>query len=111
LRDDTPVHSALHEACHYVCMTPESRTGLHTDAGGDYAEENAVCYLQILLAGELRDVGRERLMRDMDAWGYSFRLGSAKAWFEGDADDARQWLLDQGLIEAGQAPVFRLRGT
>ena len=111
LRDDTPVHSALHEACHYVCMTPERRTGLHTDAGGDYAEENAVCYLQILLAGELRDVGRERLMRDMDAWGYSFRLGSAKAWFEGDADDARQWLLDQGLIDAGQAPVYRLRGA
>jgi hypothetical protein len=111
LRDDTPVHSALHEACHYVCMTPERRTGLHTDAGGDYAEENAVCYLQILLAGELRDVGRERLMRDMDAWGYSFRLGSARAWFEGDADDARQWLLDQGLIDAGQAPVYRLRGA
>jgi hypothetical protein len=111
LRDDTPVHSALHEACHYVCMTPERRAGLHTDAGGDYAEENAVCYLQILLAGELRDVGRERLMRDMDAWGYSFRLGSAKAWFEGDADDARQWLLDQGLIDARQTPVYRLRGT
>jgi hypothetical protein len=50
-------------------------------------------------------------MRDMDAWGYSFRLGSAKAWFEVDADDARQWLLDQGLIDAGQTPVYRLRGT
>ena len=27
----------------------------------------------------------------MDAWGYSFRLGSARAWFEHDAEDARQW--------------------
>ena len=24
----------------------------------------------------------------MDAWGYTFRLGSARAWFENDADDA-----------------------
>ncbi len=28
----------------------------------------------------------------MDAWGYSFRLGSTRAWFEGDAQDARAWL-------------------
>jgi len=47
VRADTPVHSMLHEACHYVCMTPDRRDGLHTDAGGDYDEENAVCYLQI----------------------------------------------------------------
>ena len=52
-----------------------------------------MCYLQVLLAGELADVGRERLMGDMDAWGYSFRLGSTRAWFEGDAADARHWLL------------------
>ncbi|VAW82054.1 hypothetical protein MNBD_GAMMA14-2469, partial [hydrothermal vent metagenome] len=32
LRDDTPVHSALHEACHFICMTPDRREGLHTDA-------------------------------------------------------------------------------
>jgi len=25
LRDDTPVHSALHEACHFICMTPDRR--------------------------------------------------------------------------------------
>ena len=41
LRPDTPLHSALHEAAHYVCMTPERRTGLHTDAGGDTDEDNA----------------------------------------------------------------------
>jgi hypothetical protein len=111
VRADTPVHSALHEACHYVCMTPDRRAGLHTDAGGDYDEENAVCYLQILLADLLEGAGRERLMADMDAWGYSFRLGSAKAWFEQDADDVSQRLLGWGLIEDSRAPVFRLRGA
>jgi len=98
LRDDTPVHSALHEACHFICMTPDRREGLHTDAGGDYDEENAVCYLQILLAERLPGVGRERLMMDMDAWGYSFRLGSTRAWFERDAEDAREWLLEEGIV-------------
>jgi hypothetical protein len=110
LRGDTPVHSALHEAGHYVCMTAARRSRLHTDAGGDYAEENAVCYLQILLADYLPGVGRQRLMRDMDAWGYSFRLGSARAWFERDAEDARDWLLARGLIDASCRPTWVLRG-
>jgi len=109
VRRDTPLHSALHEACHFVCMTSERRAGLHTDAGGDYDEENAVCFLQILLAGRLDGVGRVRLMRDMDAWGYSFRLGSARAWFERDAQDARQWLQAHGLIDGALEPLFRLR--
>jgi hypothetical protein len=98
-RLDTPVHSVLHEASHYVCMTPERRTGLDRDAGGDDPEENAVCYLQILLADELPGVGRNRLCNDMDAWGYSFRLGSARAWFERDSDDARIWLAHSGVID------------
>jgi len=34
-RLDTPVHSVLHEASHYICMTPERRSGLDRDAGGD----------------------------------------------------------------------------
>ena len=109
LRTDTPLHSALHEACHYICMDPERRAGLDTDAGGDYDEENAVCYLQILLAGELPGFGRARMMADMDAWGYSFRLGSAQAWFEGDADDARRWLERYGLVDADGRPTFTLR--
>lgn len=109
LRDDTPVHSALHEACHYICMTPARRSGLHTDAGGDYEEENGVCFLQILLAEFLHGVGRERLMLDMDAWGYSFRLGSARAWFTRDAEDARGWLLQHALIDAAYQPTWRLR--
>jgi hypothetical protein len=37
-------------------------------------------------------------MADMDAWGYSFRLGSTRAWFEGDAEDAREWLEQRGLL-------------
>ncbi|HEX2162483.1 MAG TPA: hypothetical protein VHM02_00900, partial [Thermoanaerobaculia bacterium] len=80
VRPDTPVHSALHEACHLICAG-DRRAAIHTDAGGDYAEEDAVCYLQIVLAGELPGVGGARLMADMDAWGYTFRLGSAAVWF------------------------------
>ena len=109
VRADTPVHSILHEACHYVCMTAQRRMGLHTDAGGDYDEENAVCYLQILLAGCLPAVGMARLMRDMDAWGYSFRLGSARAWFEQDAEEAYRWLLARELIDTGGQPTWNLR--
>jgi hypothetical protein len=103
-RLDTPVHSVLHESAHFICMTPERRAGLDTDAGGDDAEESAVCYLQVVLADSLPQVGRERMCRDMDAWGYSFRLGSAATWFAEDAQDARAWLIYHGLLdEAGQA--------
>jgi hypothetical protein len=98
-RLDTPVHSVLHEAAHFICMSPERRAGLHTDAGGDDAEESAVCYLQILLADSLPHVGAARMCADMDAWGYSFRLGSASAWFSKDAEDAREWLVHAGLID------------
>lgn len=99
VRSDTPVHSALHEACHSICMGEERRAALDTDAGGDDLEECAACYLQILLAGELPGVGDERLMDDMDAWGYSFRLGSTRRWWLHDAADARAWLLERGLID------------
>jgi len=109
LRPDTPVHSALHEACHFICMDPARRAQLDTNAGGDYDEENAVCYLQILLAAFLPDFGAARMMCDMDAWGYSFRMGSAQAWFEQDAADAQQTLLRWGLIDASSLPTFQLR--
>ena len=98
-RLDTPLHSVLHESAHFICMTAERRTGLHTDAGGDEAEETAVCYLQLMLAESLPNVGRERMCRDMDEWGYSFRLGSAAAWFAADAEDARDWLIRHGLLD------------
>ncbi|HEX4953109.1 MAG TPA: hypothetical protein VF017_06915 [Thermoanaerobaculia bacterium] len=109
VRGDTPVHSALHEACHLFCLDAERRATLHTDAGGDYDEENAVCYLQILLGAELPGFGRERAFADMDAWGYSFRLGSARAWFEEDAEDARAWLVREGLLSDAGEPTFRMR--
>ncbi len=66
---DTPLHSVLHEACHYICMDNERRLALHTDAGGDYAEEDGVCYLQILLAEFLSDSSANELCQEMDAWG------------------------------------------
>lgn len=110
VRPDTPVHSLLHELCHIICMTPERRESLDGNAGGDDLEESAVCYLQVVLADYLPGVGRQRLMQDMDAWGYSFRLGTTERWFEEDADDARAWLLEEGVLLAAGAPVFSLRG-
>lgn len=108
-RADTPLHSVLHESSHYVCMTSQRRHALNTNAGGDYDEENAVCYLQILLAEQFSNVGRVRMCLDMDAWGYTFRLGSAQAWFKQDAGDAREWLLTFGLIEAGDRVTWQVR--
>ncbi|MAX53240.1 MAG: hypothetical protein CMH22_14785 [Methylophaga sp.] len=111
VRSDTPVHSVLHEAGHYICMDPKRRANLHTDAEGDYDEENGVCYLQILLAGHIQQMGQARMLRDMDRWGYTFRLGSAKAWFEQDADDARQWLQRFSIIDSAQQPTWQVRST
>jgi hypothetical protein len=108
-RGDTPVHSLLHEACHAICMTAARRSALHGDAGGDDLEESAVCYLQILLAENLSDVGGQRLMQDMDTWGYSFRLGCTRRWFEIDAGDARTWLEQEGLLTVDGLPRWVLR--
>ena len=110
VRRDTPIHSLLHEACHTICMDEERRSGLDRDAGGDDIEEAAVCYLQILLADEIAGVGRDRLMRDMDQWGYSFRLGRTALWFEKDAEDALHWLQQKGLIDCTGLPTFTVRG-
>ncbi len=110
VRADTPIHSMLHEACHTICMDEERRTGLNRDAGGNDLEEASVCYLQILLADDLAGVGRARLMRDMDAWGYSFRLGNTALWFETDAEDAAAWLLANGLVDRAGSATFMLRG-
>jgi hypothetical protein len=108
LRPETPVHSALHEACHYICLDSDRRNALDTDAGGDYDEENAVCYLQILLAAKLSGCSADILLKDMDSWGYTFRLGSASAWFHKDAEDAHQWLLNKQLITPDNLPTGRV---
>jgi len=89
-------------------MTADRRAVLFQDAGGDFAEENAVCYLQILWADLLPGTNRVQLMQDMDTWGYSFRLGSTRQWFESDADDARLWLLERKMISAAGEPTGRL---
>ena len=104
LRPDTPVHSALHEACHFICMDEARRATLHTDAKGDDIEEVGVCYLQALLAKRLDGYSQQQLFADMDAWGYTFVLGNAQAWFERDAEDGRAWLLRHGLINNDEVP-------
>ncbi|MCW5580088.1 MAG: hypothetical protein KIS72_01930 [Luteimonas sp.] len=101
-RDDTPVHSLLHEACHLIVLPEDRRQAVHTDATDSVEEEDAVCLLQALLGDALPGVGRDRVLADMDAWGYTFRLGSARAYFERDADAAWQWLQDRGLASPGR---------
>lgn len=97
-RRDTPVHSLLHEAAHLIVLPPERREHVHTDATDSIEEEDAVCVLQALLGDELPGVGRDRVLADMDAWGYTFRLGSARAYFERDSSSAWRWLAERGLI-------------
>jgi len=109
IRNDTPVHSALHESCHYICMDQKRRDHLHTDAGGTAIEESSVCYLQILLSDHIAEMGKARMLSDMDEWGYSYRLGSSQAWFEQDAEDAFEWLLKNDLITADSTPTWQVR--
>jgi hypothetical protein len=90
-------------------MTSERRAMLERDAGGDHPEENAVCYLQIVWGDMLPDVGRERVLADMDAWGYTFRLGSAARWFYEDASDAREWLQREAIVSDDGSLTGRCR--
>lgn len=106
-RSDTPVHSLLHETAHLIVLPPERRTRVHTDATDSVEEEDAVCVLQALLGDELPGVGRDRVLADMDEWGYTFRLGSARAYFEHDAGTAWHWLADRGLIDAPHGRLVR----
>lgn len=108
-RMDTPLHSVLHEFCHLICMDPDRRSRFHSNAGGTVLEECAVCYLQVLLADQIPGFGRETALKDMDDWGYSFREGSAAAWFDGDGLDAAQWLRQHGLISSDASPTFAMR--
>ena len=102
-RADTPVHSLLHEAGHLIVLSPERRASVHTDATDSVPEEDAVCVLQGLLGDALPGVGRERVLADMDAWGYTFRLGSARAYVERDAEDAWAWLRANHLVDETRA--------
>ncbi|GAB3732308.1 hypothetical protein GCM10028862_13510 [Luteimonas pelagia] len=98
-RDDTPVHSLLHEAAHLIVLPPARRAAVHTDATDSIEEEDAVCVLQSLLGEALPGVGAARVLSDMDAWGYTFRLGSAAAYVEHDAESAWAWLQSRGLVD------------
>ena len=98
-RGDTPVHSLLHEAAHLIVLAPEDRALVHTDATDSGEEEDAVCVLQALLGDALPSVGRARVLADMDAWGYTFRLGSAQAYFEHDAESSWRWLAARDLVD------------
>lgn len=102
VRSDTPVHSLLHEACHLIVLPLERRAQVHTDATDSVAEEDASCYLQLLLANCINGFGFERACADMDLWGYTFRLGSAQAWFENDAEDACAFLQNIGLMDSNK---------
>ena len=67
---------------------------------------------QVLLCdinADMLRVGRDRLMLDMDAWGYSFRLGNTRDWFQTDAEDAAEFLKNHGLLNAAGETTFRLR--
>jgi hypothetical protein len=98
VRADTPVHSLLHEACHLIVIPAPRRHRVHTDASDCQQEEDATCYLQLVLSKRIDGFGLERACADMDAWGYTFRLGSARAWFDRDAEDARAFLSERGLL-------------
>lgn len=112
VRQDTPVHSLLHEACHLIVLPPERRAAVHTDATDSVPEEDATCYLQLLLADHISGFGFARACQDMDTWGYTFRLGSARAWFENDAEDARAFLQKAGLIDSNQGiPALALQSN
>lgn len=104
-RMDTPVHSLLHEAAHLIVLDPTRRASVHTDATDSIEEEDAVCVLQSLLGDALDGVGADRILADMDAWGYTFRLGSAGAYVQHDAESAWRWLFDRGLV----SPARKLR--
>lgn len=109
-RADTPVHSLLHESCHLIVLPLDQRARVHTDASDSIAEEDATCYLQLLLADCIDGFGFERACRDMDTWGYSFRLGSAKAWFEQDAEDALAFLKARRILPIPERPVLLASG-
>lgn len=98
-RGDTPVHSLLHEAAHLIVLPPARRAAVDTDATDSVEEEDAVCVLQSLLGEALPGVGADRVLADMDAWGYTFRLGSAAAYVQSDAAEAWAWLAARGLVD------------
>ncbi|MEM7019699.1 MAG: hypothetical protein AAF512_20470 [Pseudomonadota bacterium] len=110
-RKDTPLHSILHESAHYVCMTKEQRLCPEIDAGGSALIEDACCFLQILWSDYVENFSRHVHLDDMNQWGYSFRLGSSSRWFYADAGDAREWLIQQNIINPQNEPTWEMRDS
>jgi hypothetical protein len=108
-REDTPIHSLLHEACHFICMPPKQRSIDSHDAGGSALIENACCFLQLVLSDHIPNFNKAIHMDDMNTWGYNFRLGSAARWFYADSDDASQWLISHKIIDNQLQPTWQLR--
>lgn len=108
-REDTPIHSLLHEACHFICMSPQQRHADSHDAGGSALIENACCFLQLVLSDHIPNFNLAIHMHDMNTWGYNFRLGSVARWFYADSDDASQWLIRQKIIDNQFQPTWQLR--
>ena len=108
-RADTPIHSLLHEACHFICMPPALRERLDIDAGGSALEENACCFLQLLLSDYIPGFNQHIHLHDMNTWGYNFRLGSSSCWFYADSDDARDWLIQHKIVNETNQPTWNTR--
>ena len=108
-REDTPIHSLLHEACHFICMPPDQRNQHTHDAGGSALIENACCFLQLVLSDHIPNFNKAIHMHDMNTWGYHFRLGSAARWFYADSDDASHWLIQHKIINDQHQPTWQLR--
>ena len=106
---DTPIHSILHETGHFVCMSKKQRCSDTIDAKGSFEEENATCYLQILLSDHVDGFNRKLHLINMDEWGYAFRLGSAAKWCCQDAEDAKSWLQSRQIIDRNECVTWKLR--
>jgi hypothetical protein len=107
-RQDTPLHSLLHESSHVICMESDRRVRLASDANGDFIEENCVLFLQIILAKQL-GLSENDICQDMDSWGYSFRLGSALAWYKNDANECMEQLITWGILDHNRLPTYLMR--
>ena len=87
-------------------MSPARRAGLDRDAGGDDAEECAVCYLQILLADELTALAARACCVTWMPGDIPFAW-AAPGWFEQDAADACVWLQSSGVVTEDLRPPTR----
>lgn len=99
VRDDTPVHSLLHEAGHLIVLPAENALRCIPTRPIRWKKKTPPVTCRSCWPSNCL-VWAARLMADMDSWGYTYRLGSTRAWFEQDAENARSWLDARGLLPA-----------